>query len=55
VFLQALPDAKFYPSTNKGWSAAQGAFQSSIGQIAQGKEPADVLGGIQEKADAAGS
>jgi multiple sugar transport system substrate-binding protein len=55
VFLEALPNAKFYPSTNKGWSAAQGAFQSTIGQVAQGKKPADVLGEIQEKADAAGS
>jgi multiple sugar transport system substrate-binding protein len=55
VFLDALPNAKFYPSTNKGWSAAQGAFQSLIGQIAQGKKPADVLAEIQDKADAAGS
>jgi multiple sugar transport system substrate-binding protein len=53
VFLDALPEAKFYPSTNKAWSAAQGAFQSLIGQIAQGKEPADVLAQIQAKADEA--
>ena len=53
VFLDALPDAKFYPSTNKGWSTAQGGFQSLIGQIAQGKKPADVLGDIQTKADEA--
>ena len=38
---------KFYPSTNPNWSAAQGAFQSLIGQIGQGKDPADVLGEIQ--------
>jgi multiple sugar transport system substrate-binding protein len=53
VFLEALPDAKFYPSTNPGWSAAQGAFQSLIGQIAQGKDPKAVLSEIQGKADAA--
>ena len=53
VFLDALPDAKFYPSTNTAWSAAQGAFQSLIGQIAQGKDPAEVLGQIQAKADEA--
>jgi multiple sugar transport system substrate-binding protein len=55
VFLDALPNAKFYPSTNPGWSAAQGGFQSLIGQIAQGKDPADVLASIQEKADQAAS
>lgn len=55
VFLEALPDAKFYPSTNPGWSAAQGGFQSLIGQIAQGKDPASVLSEIQSKADEAAS
>ncbi len=53
VFLHALPNAEFYPSTNSGWSAAQGGFQSLIGQIAQGKKPADVLAQIQSKADSA--
>lgn len=51
VFLDALPSAKFYPSTNPKWSAAQGAFQSLIGQIGQGKSPASVLEAIQKKAD----
>lgn len=51
VFLDALPNAKFYPSTNANWSAAQGAFQSLIGQIDQGKSPEDVLADIQAKAD----
>jgi multiple sugar transport system substrate-binding protein len=53
VFLQALPDAKFYPSTNPAWSAAQGAMQSLVGQIAQGKDPAGVLSQITQKAEAA--
>ncbi len=53
VFLQALPDAQFYPSTNPAWSTAQGSFQSLIGQVAQGKEPQEVLAEIQAKADAA--
>ncbi len=53
VFLDALPDAKFYPSTNTAWSAAQGAFQSLIGQIAQGKDAEEVLAEIQAKADEA--
>lgn len=51
VFLDALPNAKFYPSTNANWSAAQGAFQSLIGQIDQGKSAEDVLAEIQAKAD----
>ena len=53
VFLDALPDARFYPSTNTAWSAAQGAFQSLIGQIAQGKDAEEVLAEIQAKADEA--
>jgi multiple sugar transport system substrate-binding protein len=55
VFLEALPNAKFYPSTNQGWSAAQGAMQSLIGQIAQGSDAESVLKQIQDKADQAGS
>ncbi len=52
TFLEALPDAKFYPSTNPNWSATQGALQSLVGQIAQGSEPAAVMQEIQAKADA---
>lgn len=51
-FLDVLPSAKFYPSTNPKWSSAQGAVQSLIGKIAQGSKPADVLSEIQSKADA---
>jgi len=50
-FLDLLPDAKFYPSTNPNWSAAQGAIQSQIGQLGQGALPADLLKSIQAKAD----
>lgn len=52
-FLDLLPSAKFYPSTNKAWTATQGAVKSLIGQIAQGTDPASVLKDIQAKADAA--
>ncbi|MEO6309474.1 MAG: extracellular solute-binding protein [Leifsonia sp.] len=51
-FLAALPDAKFYPSTNPKWSATDAAFKALIGQIAQGKEPQAVLTEIQAKVDA---
>lgn len=53
VFLEALPNAQFYPSTNTAWSATQGAFQTLIGQIGQGKDSAEVLKSIQAKADEA--
>ncbi|WP_426625046.1 extracellular solute-binding protein [Leifsonia sp. McL0607] len=49
-FLDLLPNAKFYPSTNKDWSAAQGAIQSQIGQLGQGADPATLLKSIQSKA-----
>lgn len=52
IFLEALPDAKFYPSTNTAWPAAQGAMQTLIGQIGQGKPAAEVMAEIQERADA---
>lgn len=50
-FLDLLPDAKFYPSTNPNWSAAQGAIQSQIGQLGQGADPAALLKSIQAKAE----
>jgi multiple sugar transport system substrate-binding protein len=52
IFIEALPDAKFYPSTNTAWPAAQGAMQTLIGQIGQGKPAADVMAEIQAKAEA---
>lgn len=52
TFLEALPDAQFYPSTNPSWSAAQGAMQTNIGTIAQGADPATVLADVQAAADA---
>jgi len=51
VFLDALPDAQFYPSTNPNWSATDAAFKSLVGQLAQGKDPQEVLNEIQAKSD----
>lgn len=51
-FLELLPDAEFYPSTNPAWDATNAAFKSLVGQIAQGKDPAAVLDEIQAAADA---
>lgn len=51
-FLEVLPEARFYPSTNEAWAATQGALQTLVGQI-QSADAASVLQQIQEKADAA--
>ncbi|WP_265520759.1 extracellular solute-binding protein [Oerskovia flava] len=50
-FLDLLPAAQFYPSTNPQWSTAQGAMQQLYGQVAQGSDPAEVLGEIQARVD----
>lgn len=51
-FLEVLPDAQFYPSTNPEWPAVQGALQDLIGQIGLGEEPESVLQEIQDRVDA---
>ena len=50
-FLDVLPNAKFYPSTNPQWSAADGAFKALFGQI-QTKSAQDVLTEVQAQTDA---
>jgi multiple sugar transport system substrate-binding protein len=50
-FLDVLPDAQFYPSTNAKWSATDGAFKSLFGQL-QSKPAQDVLAEIQAQVDA---
>jgi multiple sugar transport system substrate-binding protein len=49
-FLEVLPSAKFYPSTNPKWDATDAAFKSLFGQI-QTKPAKDVLDEIQAAAD----
>lgn len=53
TFLEALPDAKFYPATNPAWGQTSGAFKSDVGQI-ETKPVDEVLKAIQAKADAEG-
>lgn len=50
-FLDVLPDAQFYPSTNPAWSAADSAFKALFGQI-QTKPAQEVLTEVQAQADA---
>ncbi|MRG61071.1 extracellular solute-binding protein [Agromyces sp. CFH 90414] len=51
AFLDVLPDAQFYPSTNPQWSAADSAFKALFGQI-QTKSAQEVLTEIQAQVDA---
>lgn len=50
-FLATLPNAKFYPSNNPKWPAAQGAIQQTVGTLDQGASPADVIGKIEQAAN----
>ncbi len=50
AFAATLPVARFYPSNNPKWAAAQGAIRQQMGTIAQGADPAQVLRRIQEAA-----
>jgi multiple sugar transport system substrate-binding protein len=50
-FLDVLPDAKFYPSTNPTWATAYSTIKSLIGEL-QTKPAADVLKQIQAQVDA---
>lgn len=51
-FLDLLPNAKFYPTTNPAWTATDAGFKALLGQLQTG-DPADVAKQIQAKADAA--
>lgn len=51
-FLDALPVAQFYPSTNPNWAATDASFKALFGQLAQGKDAAAVLKEIQAQSDA---
>lgn len=50
-FLELLPDAQFYPSTNPKWTATDGAFKALFGQL-QTKPAQEVLTEIQAQVDA---
>ncbi len=53
AFLDALPNARFYPATNPAWAQTSGAFKSDVGQI-ETKSVDEVLKSIQAKAEAEG-
>ncbi|THJ66243.1 extracellular solute-binding protein [Arthrobacter echini] len=51
-FLEMLPAAEFYPTSNPAWNATDGAFKSLMGLL-ETQDPASVLEQIQARADAA--
>lgn len=51
-FLDALPGAQFYPSSNPAWGAVQGYVQQNIGLAVEGDSPSDVLADVQAEAEA---
>jgi ABC-type glycerol-3-phosphate transport system substrate-binding protein len=52
-FIEALPSAKFYPTTKPAWSTVDGLVKQTIGTAVQGAEPQAVLERIQQEAVAA--
>ncbi|HEV6954839.1 MAG TPA: extracellular solute-binding protein [Promicromonospora sp.] len=51
-FLEVLPDAQFYPTTNPDWQATDSAFKALFGQLDSKKSAEDVLADIQAQVDA---
>jgi multiple sugar transport system substrate-binding protein len=50
-FIEALPSARFYPSTNPAWGPVQGYVQQNIGLAVEGDDPQAVLDDIQAEAE----
>jgi multiple sugar transport system substrate-binding protein len=51
VFIKAVDDARFYPTTNPTWAAIAPQVKQNLGSAVQGKNPADVLNGLQKDAE----
>jgi multiple sugar transport system substrate-binding protein len=51
VFIKAVDDARFYPTTNPTWAAIAPQVKQNLGSAVQGKDPADVLNGLQKDAE----
>jgi multiple sugar transport system substrate-binding protein len=51
VFIESVEDARFYPTTNPTWAAIAPQVKERLGSAVQGKDPAEVLGGLQEEAE----
>jgi len=51
VFIKAVDDARFYPTTNPTWAAIAPQVKQNLGSAVQGKSPEDVLNGLQKDAE----
>jgi multiple sugar transport system substrate-binding protein len=51
VFIEAVDDARFYPTTNPTWAAIAPQVKQRLGTAVQGKDPAEVLDGLQKEAE----
>jgi multiple sugar transport system substrate-binding protein len=51
VFINAVDDARFYPTTNPTWAAIAPQVKQNLGSAVQGKDPAEVLGALQKDAE----
>lgn len=49
-FIEALPDAQFYPTTKPAWSTVDGLVKQTIGTAVQDADPQAVLEQIQQEA-----
>src|SRR3954447_11992845 len=51
LFIDAIDDARFYPTTNPTWAAIAPQVKQNLGSAVQGKDPAEVLNGLQKDAE----
>jgi multiple sugar transport system substrate-binding protein len=51
LFINAVDDARFYPTTNPTWAAIAPQVKQNLGSAVQGKDPAEVLNGLQKDAE----
>jgi multiple sugar transport system substrate-binding protein len=51
VFIKSVDTARFYPTTNPTWAAIAPQVKQNLGSAVQGKDPAEVLNGLQKDAE----
>lgn len=51
LFIDSVSDARFYPTTNPTWAAIAPQVKQNLGSAVQGKNPQDVLEGLQKDAE----
>ncbi|MBA0126193.1 extracellular solute-binding protein [Haloechinothrix sp. YIM 98757] len=49
-FIEALPEARFFPTTRPEWTEVDGAVKQEIGTAVQDAEPREVLDRLQQRA-----